>query len=685
MKKNGLMTLALLVMSSTTVTAQQKYDTTWNSLQNYTVPDWYQDAKFGIYHHWGLYSVPAYGTEWYGRRMYDKNTDGPGVSFYSHHVSAYGDPAKFGNKDFVPMFKAENFNADDYMDIVIKAGAKYFAHMTSHHEGFLMYGTDITRWNCVNMGPKKDVGRMLMAAARKRGIKFGISNHLAENCWFYQLNYHNNFDAVDTSLRDLYNDRNSSIDIYNTSPSDWWLKRWYALSTEMIDVFQPDYVYYDNGWGMHARFEPYRRRLGAYQYNKGIEWGRGILGAPGEVLIYKSGGHNTNQFVTGGAVHDLEDGAPADIQAMTFQTDLPIGQNSCGYLTGETYKTTAYLITYLIDVVSKNGNLMLDIPPKPDGTLPDTVKARLSEIGNWLRLNGEGIYATRTANIFGSGALRFTKNKTGAVIYIFDTAWPGNGSQLSVANYGPSNLDKTKIAKITLLGGGTLAWSQNATALTLTMPAAKPAACNFAYAFKIYLDAQSTIPVAPSNLEATGTSNAIVLTWVDNSSKETGYRIERKTGTAGAFTEIATVGADAATYGDTMSSPSAYTYRVRAYNTAGNSAYSNEATPAGLISPTAVSVPEILAENRDFPNTLRSITIVPGDNTVRFISARDAPATFILYTPDGRAIARTIMDAKRGLNILAWDKLKSRSPSVYFLEMRTGNQLHGVVRMVRTR
>ena len=200
MQKYGLILLATVMMLSTTVFAQPKYDTTWNSLQNYTAPEWYQDAKFGIYHHWGLYSVPGHGNEWYGRRMYDKNNDGPGGSFYSWHVSTYGDPAKFGHKDFVPLFKAENFNADDYMDIVVKAGAKYFAHMTSHHEAFLMYGTDITRWNCVNMGPKKDVGRMLMAAARKRGLKFGVSNHLAENCWFYQLNYHNNFDAVDTSL-----------------------------------------------------------------------------------------------------------------------------------------------------------------------------------------------------------------------------------------------------------------------------------------------------------------------------------------------------------------------------------------------------------------------------------------------------------------------------------------------------
>jgi alpha-L-fucosidase len=196
MVRSAFIILALVMTVSTAVYSQKQYDTTWNSLQNYTVPEWYQDAKFGIYHHWGLYSVAGYGTEWYGRRMYDKNNVGPGPSFYSWHVAHYGSPATFGHKDFVPLFHAENFDADAYIDLIIKSGAKYFAHMTSHHEAFLMYGTNLTPWNCVNKGPKKDLGRMLMTAAAKRGLKFGISNHLAENDWFYQFNYHNKFDAV---------------------------------------------------------------------------------------------------------------------------------------------------------------------------------------------------------------------------------------------------------------------------------------------------------------------------------------------------------------------------------------------------------------------------------------------------------------------------------------------------------
>ena len=330
---------------------------------------------------------------------------------------------------------------------------------------------------------------------------------------------------------------------------------------------------------------------------------------------------------------------------------------------------------------------MLDIPPKPDGTLPDTVTKMLNEIGGWLQLNGEGVYATRPANIYGTGSLRFTRNQANNVIYVFDTVWPGNGAQLAVANYNSSNLNKATISKITLLGSGgsSLTWSQNATALYITMPAAIPAPCKYIYGFKIYCDAQLTTLAAPSNLEATAASNANVLTWVDNSTKETGFKIERKLGSAGVYTQIAIVGADVTTYNDSMASPVAYTYRVRAYNATLNSAYSNEATPQGVLTPTAVSVPEILSESRDFPNSLRSVTTVAGDNTIRFIAAHDARATFVLYSLDGRVVARTTTSANRGPNTFAWDNLGNGSSAIYFLEMRIDGQSKGVVRMVKTR
>jgi alpha-L-fucosidase len=563
----------------------QVYDTVgWNTLKNYQTPEWYQDAKFGIYAHWGVYAVPAYGNEWYGYAMYDKSSEevyyAPKV--YQHHLSTFGDPGTFGYKDFIPMFKAEKFNADTLLTYVANAGAKYYAHLTSHHDAFMMYGSTISRWNCVNMGPKKDVGLQVLAAIKKKGLRVGISNHLAENDWFFQFNWHNNFDAVkDTSLWDIYNDPNVSIDLNNTAPSDRWCNRWMALSKEMIDIFKPDYIYYDRGWSMHPKWTPYRKMLAVYQYNQAIAWGRGVYGAPGVALLYKDEG-----IVAGGAVLDHEASIPNSIQALPFQTDASVS-NSWGYIENDGYKSASELVNLLVDIVSKNGNLMLSINPKADGTLPDLTKQRLIEIGNWMAINGEAIYATRPAatyGIDGANQIRFTRNKDTTAIYIFSANWPGNGAVLNLPPYNSGNLNSAKISKITLLGGNgaPLTWSQNATALSITMPAIKPTACNYCYVFKIYLDKGLTLPAAPSNLTAAymSTGPGISLKWVNNSTSATGFRIERKTGSTGAYSQIAVTTDTIASYTDsTISAGVVYYYRACAYNTYGNSKYSNEETP----------------------------------------------------------------------------------------------------------
>jgi alpha-L-fucosidase len=595
-KKAVVGTIFLFAFSNSVVFAQQ-YDTTgWTTLKNYQTPEWYRDAKFGIYAHWGVYSVPAYGNEWYGYGMYDKLSQGPSYApkLYSYHVATYGDPGTFGYKDFIPMFKAENFNADTLITYVGNAGAKIYAHMTSHHESFLMYGSSISRWNCVNMGPKKDVGLQVQAAVKKKGLRFGISNHLAENDWFFQFNWHNNFDAVkDTSLRDFYNDSNVSVDLNNTAPSNRWCNRWTAISEEMIDFFQPDYIYYDRGWSMHPKWLPYRKTLAVYQYNKAIAWGRGVYGAPGVVLLYKDTG-----IVAGGAVLDHEGSVPSDIQALPFQTDVSVA-GQWGYVTNDIYKTTSTIVNLLADVVSKNGNLMLSINPKADGTLPDSTKRRLTEIGGWMAINGEAIYATRpfsTYGVDGTNQIRFTRNKDSTMLYVFSQNWPGNGTTLSLTSLRSGNLSGAKISKIILLGGSgaALTWSQDAAALSITMPATKPAACNYCYVFKVYLDNGLTLPAAPSNLTAAflTTGSGIALKWVNNSTTATGFSIERKTGSSGAWAQIATAANTVASYTDlAINSGVVYSYRACAYNANGNSGYSNEATPQNQ--PTTGIVPQL--------------------------------------------------------------------------------------------
>lgn len=575
--------IAAILLTGTTLFAQQ-YDTIqWNTLKDYKTPEWFQDAKFGIYPHWGIYSVAAFGNEWYGYAMYDKLAQSPWYvpkTMYPHHVATYGDPGTFGYKDLIPMFKAENFDADTMMSQIADAGARYFAHLTSHHDSYLMYGSKLSRWNCVDMSPKKDVGLMFQAAAKKKGLRFGISNHLAENCWFFQFNWHNGFDATkDSSLVDLYNDYNVSLDVGNTAPSDQWCNRWVEISKEMIDYFKPDYVYYDRGWSMHPKWTPYRKTMAAYQYNKAIEWGRGVYGAPGVALLYKDTG-----IVVGGAILDHENSIPSGIQAMPFQCDQSISRNSWGYVENEQYWSTSYLVNRLVDIVSKNGNMMLSINPKADGTLPDSTKIRLKELGRWMEINSEAIYATRPAETFGINSenqIRFTRNKDNTVIYIFSTKWPGNNTELSLAPYRSDKLNSAKISKITLLENGetVLKWSQNSTALSITMPSAAPLVCKYCYVFKIYLDKGLTLPAGPSNLTTLSGAKGITLKWVNNSNTATGFAIERKDNDSNTFKKIATVTNAITNFLDLKASSEAnYVYRVCAFDAKGNSGYSNEST-----------------------------------------------------------------------------------------------------------
>jgi alpha-L-fucosidase len=586
------MACCFFLLSGTVSVSAQQYDTAgWTTLKNYQTPEWYRDAKFGIYAHWGVFSVPAHYYEWYGYAMYKTGTEGSASwvsSMNSYHVSTYGNPSTFGYKDFVPQFKAENFNADTLISYVANAGARYYAHMTSHHESFIMYGTAISRWNCVNMGPKKDVGLQVLNAVKKKGLRVGISNHLAENCWFFGLNHYNKFDAVDTSLRDIYNDYPSSLDIFNTAPSDRWCNRWMALSKEMIDFFRPDYVYYDRGWSMHPKWTPYRKMLAVYQYNQAIAWGRGVYGAPGVALLYKDTG-----LAVGSAILDEEFSVPASIQALPFQCELSVDSLSWGYITNGGYRTPSYIINYMVNTVSKNGNFSLSIDPKADGTLPDSTKKILTQIGSWMNINSEAIYATRPADTFGvdgTNQIRFTRSKDSTVIYVLSQNWPGNNTVLSLTSFRSAMLNSAKISKITMLGNGSsaLVWSQNAAALSITTPSAKPPVCNYCYVFKMYLDKAFTLPAAPSNLTDAYMSTGINLKWVNNSSKATLVKIEREANSSGTFTQIATVADSITTYTDlTTSSGVTYTYRVRAYNTSGNSGYSNEAAPQNE-QPTAV-------------------------------------------------------------------------------------------------
>lgn len=394
--------MALLIMSGCSSKPKlfntQKFDPNWESLKEYKIPEWFADAKFGIFIHWGPYSVPAYRSEWYPRMMYqdsmlwhqtDPLKSKPGTSdVYEHHVKTYGHPSVFGYKDFIPMFKAEKFNAGEWVELFKKSGAKYVVPVAEHHDAFAMYKSNVTRWNSVDMGPKRDVVGELKQAADAAGLYFGVSSHLAFNWDYY--NHEDRFDTSNPELADLYGPAHERYAPVSESFMEWWWKR----TTDIIDSYHPDILWFDFYWD-RAEFAPYHPKLAAYYYNMGVENGKDV------VLQSKNMGFDS--FPEGTHVLDIERGKLSDIRKDVWQTDTSIGKNSWCYTEGWESKTANSLIDDLIDIVSKNGTLLLNVGPKADGTIPQDQADVLLEIGKWLDLNGEAIYATRPWVKFGEG------------------------------------------------------------------------------------------------------------------------------------------------------------------------------------------------------------------------------------------------------------------------------------------
>lgn len=380
------------------VIANGKYKDNWESLSNHKTPDWYHNGKLGIFIHWGIYSVPAYGSEWYSRAMYDKN-----CREFEYHRETYGTQDKFGYKDFIPMFKAEKFNADKWAALFKKSGAKFVMPVCEHHDGFAMYDTVFNRWNAKAMGPCRDVTSEIKNACEDNGLTFCASTHRAEHYFFMNMGRTFDSDVNDEKYRDFYGpavycpewDSNTihktTADTYSIGASKEWLEDWLVRTCELIDKYQPKILYFD--WWIHNHsFKPYLKKLAAYYYNRADEWGEEVT------INYKH-----EAFPPTVATFDVERGALTYISPIPWQTDTAIGKDSWGYRKDNTYKSTRQIITDLIDIVSKNGMLLLNIGPKPDGTITDEETQVLKELGEWMKLNGEGIYGTTFWKQFGEG------------------------------------------------------------------------------------------------------------------------------------------------------------------------------------------------------------------------------------------------------------------------------------------
>ncbi len=474
---------SLAVQNIDKVAAQGPFKPDWASLEKQRVAEWYLDAKFGIFIHWGVYSVPAFGSEWYPRLMYMKNS-----KEYNHHIEKYGPQSKFGYKDFIPLFKAEKFDARKWADLFKRAGARYVVPVAEHHDGFPMYDCSFTEYSAAKMGPKRDIVGELAREVREAGLHFGASTHRAEHWWFFDRGMLFDSDVKDPKYAGLYGPAKSQRDAEKgiEPPDKAYLDDWLARTAEIVDKYEPELVWFD-WWIEQPVFKPYLQKFAAFYYNRGAEWGKGVA------INYKN-----EAFPPKAAVLDVERGQLAEIRPFFWQTDTSISKNSWGYVVPQNYKTADSIVDDLIDIVSKNGCLLLNIGPRPDGTIPEEEEKILLQIGDWLRINGEAVYGTRPWTVFGegptpvvSGSFNDTKRESfagedlrftvkGATLYVAALAWPENG-KIVVTALGKG---KREVKRIELLGhAGKIEWKQTEDGLEVMMPEKRP--CDFAYVLKI--------------------------------------------------------------------------------------------------------------------------------------------------------------------------------------------------------
>jgi alpha-L-fucosidase len=502
--------------------AEGPFQPTLESLSAFQVPEWYRDAKFGIWAHWGPQCQPEQG-DWYARNMYL-----PDQAVYKFHVQKYGHPSKFGFKDVINQWKADKWEPEKLIALYKRAGAKFFASMAHHHDNFDNFDSKYQPWNSVNVGPKKDIVGGWMKAAREAGLRFAISSH-GDRAWsWYQVAQGSDptgplagvpYDGIMTKgqgkglwwegldPQDLYAQYHK-VGNYNwqqtgNPPIDKvFCEKYFNRIIDLIDKYQPDILYFDDSVMPIYPATDVGPRIAAYLYNTNLAR-NGKL----EAVMTGKDLNGANAAWRNALVYDLENGISGGGETIPWQTDTCIGSwhYKRARFEQHQYKSAQQVVAMLIDIVSKNGNLMLSIPVRGEGTIDDDELKVVEGLAEWIAPNGEGIFATRPWKVYGEGPstnpakarglsgrdrispaytsedVRFTTK--GDTLYAFVMAWPTDGKAVikSLAKGAPAF--PKNVARVELLGAGQVKYTQDEQGLTVYLPDHKPN--DFAYALKI--------------------------------------------------------------------------------------------------------------------------------------------------------------------------------------------------------
>jgi alpha-L-fucosidase len=473
------------------------YRPDWQSLAKHETPQWLLDAKFGIYAHWGVYAVPAYKTEWYGKIMYDP-ADGRGA--YEYHRKTFGPQHEFGYKEFIPKFRAERFNPDEWADVIRSSGAKYAGIAVVHHDGFGLWNSDVYPWNAGKMGPKRDLYGDLVKALRSRNLKIIATEHHMRTYDWYLPNEKFQEEQKKAGV-DLYDPRYA--DFYwnhHTSKKSDFVDLWRHKLVEVIDKYRPDVLWFDGGNFTTPDVADAVLSTLAHYYNQAE-----ARKTPVSVLNKFAGTMRFN--------------FPEDVGMLTYETgrdrpdvvekpwidDQSIAEVGWGYAQDLVLRTPREIIVGFVDRVARGGGLLLSLAPMANGVIPDNQKLVLSEMGQWLKVNREAIYGARRWKVQAEGStdklvyerakhrfwrfdaanaedIRFTRN--GNDLFAIALGWPDSGTLRIKTLKQDARIASGGIANISLLGSRSpVRWKQTADALEVDLPSEKP--CKYAYVLKL--------------------------------------------------------------------------------------------------------------------------------------------------------------------------------------------------------